>query len=98
MATAILPSSTIFGTDFWVRTEIPMRMMLSQGCQLPHQTLARTVKPGFPTATLLQARVGPPVACDNEFPPLRAVGAPSDETKLSLAIHGGLMVQRAKPF
>jgi hypothetical protein len=27
MATAILHSSTIFGTDFWVPTEIPMRMM-----------------------------------------------------------------------
>ena len=40
------------------------------------KSLARTVKPGFPTATLLQARVGPPVACDNEFPPLRAVGRP----------------------
>jgi hypothetical protein len=28
-ATAILPSSTIFGTNFWVRTEIPLWMMLS---------------------------------------------------------------------
>ncbi len=37
MATAILPSSTIFGTDFWVPTEVPMRMMLSQASQFPHQ-------------------------------------------------------------
>ena len=40
MATAILPSSTIFGTDFWVLTEILMRMMP----KIPTRWLARMVK------------------------------------------------------
>ena len=40
MATAILPSSTIFGTDFWVLTEILRRMM----SKIPTGWLARTVK------------------------------------------------------
>src|SRR5271155_4590598 len=39
-ATAILPSSTIFGTDFWVLTEILMRMMP----KIPTGWLARTVE------------------------------------------------------
>jgi hypothetical protein len=33
MPIAILPSSIIFGIDFWVLTEIPMRMMP----KIPHQ-------------------------------------------------------------
>ena len=40
MATAILPSSTIFGTDFWVLTEILRGMMP----KIPTGWLARTVK------------------------------------------------------
>src|ERR1700682_2247245 len=40
MATAILPSSTIFGTDFWVLTEILIRMMP----KILTGWLARTVK------------------------------------------------------
>jgi hypothetical protein len=35
--TAILRSSTIFGTDSLVRIEIPMRTMLSQAGQFPYQ-------------------------------------------------------------
>jgi hypothetical protein len=40
MVTAILPSSTIFGIDFWVLTEILMRTMP----KIPTEGLARTVK------------------------------------------------------
>src|SRR5271166_159425 len=53
MATAILPSSTIFGTDFSVPTEGPM-----QAWQYHTRSLARAVKPGFLAATQSPARSG----------------------------------------
>ena len=47
MAIAILPSSTISGTDCWVPIEIPMRIMSSQAWHSHTKSPARTVKPGF---------------------------------------------------
>ena len=37
MAIVILPSSTIFGTNFSARTEIPIRIVSNRACQSPQQ-------------------------------------------------------------
>jgi len=66
MATAILPSSTIFGTDFSVPTEGPM-----QAWQYPHQIAGSGGQAGIPrgdtiSCTLGRQRSGPSI--DVRFP------------------------------
>ena len=58
MAIAILPSSTIFGTNFSVRIEIPMRIVSNRACQSPQQQIAGSGQSGFPAATRSAARLG----------------------------------------
>src|SRR5271169_882133 len=73
MATAILPSSTIFGTDFSVPTEGPM-----QAWQYPHQIAGSGGQAGIPrgdtiSCTLGRQRSGPSI--DVRFP--RSISRPT---------------------